>query len=149
MPSIDVLRTRNRLIERDICPNSNAETVAVLIDELLDEATETLATKDSLDALIEQWRTERAEILAQQAQFLADIRLEMNELRKEISDFREENNLRERERDGRERERDERERQRVRDQEERDARLRQWMMGAIGLGVAVTTLVVGLLVAFG
>ena len=36
-----------------------------------------------------------------------------------------------------------------RDQEERDARMRQWVMGAVGLGFAATTLVVGLLVAFG
>jgi len=98
--------------------------------------------KDTLEALIEQWRTERAEIAAQQAQFMADVR-------KEISDFREESNLRERERDDRERERDERERQRVRDQEDRDAKLRQWVIGAVGLGFAATTLVVGLLVAFG
>ena len=66
-----------------------AETVAVFADEVLDEAIEPLARKDTLEALIEQWRTERAEIAAQQAQFMAEIR-------KEISDFREENNLRER-----------------------------------------------------
>ena len=142
MASIDVLKTRNSLITRRLCPESMAESVAVFADELLEEATEPLARKDTLEVLIEQWRMERAEIAAQQAQFMADIR-------KEINDFREENNLRERERDERERERDERERQRVRDQEGRDAKLRQWVMGAVGLGFAATTLVVGLLVAFG
>ena len=135
MASIDVLKTRNSLITRRLCPESMAESVAVFADELLEEATEPLARKDTLEALIEQWRMERAEIAAQQAQFMADIR-------KEINDFREENNLRERERD-------ERERQRVRDQEERDAKLRQWVMGAVGIGFAATTLVVGLLVALG
>ena len=135
MASIDVLKTRNSLITRRLCPESMAESVAVFAAELLEEATEPLARKDTLEALIEQWRMERAEIAAQQAQFMADIR-------KEINDFREENNLRERERD-------ERERQRVRDQEERDAKLRQWVMGAVGIGFAATTLVVGLLVALG
>ena len=135
MASIDVLKTRNSLITRRLCPESMAESVAVFAAELLEEATEPLARKDTLEALIEQWRMERAEIAAQQAQFMADIR-------KEINDFREENNLRERERD-------ERERQRVREQEERDAKLRQWVMGAVGIGFAATTLVVGLLVAFG
>ena len=135
MASIDVLKTRNSLITRRLCPESMAESVAVFAGELLEEATEPLARKDTLEALIEQWRMERAEIAAQQAQFMADIR-------KEINDFREENNLRERERD-------ERERQRVRDQEERDAKLRQWVMGAVGIGFAATTLVVGLLVALG
>jgi len=135
MASIDVLRTRNSLITRRLCPESMAESVAVFAEEVLEEATEPFVRKDTLEALIEQWRTERAEIAAQQAQFMADVR-------KEISDFREESNLRERERD-------ERERQRVRDQEERDAKMRQWVMGAVGLGFAATTLVVGLLVAFG
>ena len=135
MASIDVLRTRNSLITRRLCPESMAESVAVFAEEVLEEATEPFVRKDTLEALIEQWRTERAEIAAQQAQFMADVR-------KEISDFREESNLRERERD-------ERERQRVRDQEDRDAKLRQWVIGAVGLGFAATTLVVGLLVAFG
>ena len=135
MASIDVLRTRNSLITRRLCPEPMAEPLAVFAEELLEEATEPFASKDSLEALIEQWRVERAEIAVQQAQFMADIR-------KEISDFREENNQRERERD-------ERERQRLRDQEERDAKLRQWVIGLVGIGFAATTLVVGLLVAFG
>ena len=135
MASIDVLRTRNSLVTRHLCPDSMAESLAVFAEELLEEATEPFASKDSLEALIEQWRVERAEIAVQQAQFMADIR-------KEISDFREENNQRERERD-------ERERQRLRDQEERDAKLRQWVIGLVGIGFAATTLVVGLLVAFG
>ena len=135
MASIDVLRTRNSLITRRLCPESMAESVAVFAEELLEEATEPFANKDSLEALIEQWRVERAEIAVQQAQFMADIR-------KEISDFREENNQRERERD-------ERERQRVRDQEDRDAKLRHWVIGVVGLGFAAATLAVGLLVAFG
>jgi len=112
-----------------------AEPLAVFADELLDEAMEPLARKDTLEALIEQWRIERAEIAAQQAQFMADVR-------KEISDFREENNLRERERD-------ERERQRARDQEERDAKLRGWVIGVVCLGFSATVLVSGLLIAFG
>ncbi|MDE2891498.1 MAG: hypothetical protein OXN86_03200 [Chloroflexota bacterium] len=142
MASIDVLKTRDSLITQRLCPEAMAEPLAVFADELLEEATEPFARKDTLAALIEQWRVERADTTAQQAQFMADVR-------KEISDFRGENILRERERDERERERDERERQRVRDQEDRDARLRQWVMGAVGLGFAATTLVVGLLVAFG
>ena len=91
--------------------------------------------KDTLEALIEQWRTERAEIAAQQAQFMAEIR-------KEISDFREENNLRERERD-------ERERLRARDQEERDSKTRNWVLVMIGIGFAAVSTVTGLIVAFG
>lgn len=142
MAAIDVLKTRDTIIDRGICPVPMAETVAVFVDEVLVEAVEPLARKDTLEALIEQWRVERAEIAAQQAQFMADVR-------KEISDFREENNLRERERDERERQRDERERQRIRDQEERDAKLRQWVIGVVGLGFAAATLVVGLLAAFG
>ena len=135
MSSIDVLGARHRLIDAGICPERNAEPAVVFLDSLLDEALTPYATADSLERLIEQWRLERAEIAAQQAQFMADIR-------KEISDFREESNVRERQRD-------ERERQRVRDQEDRDARMRQWVMGVVGLGFAATTLVVGLLVAFG
>ncbi|MXV81548.1 MAG: hypothetical protein F4007_12965 [Chloroflexi bacterium] len=135
MASIDVLKTRDSLITQHLCPESMAEPLAVFADELLDEAMEPLARKDTLEALIEQWRIERAEIAAQQAQFMADVR-------KEISDFREENNLRERERD-------ERERQRARDQEERDAKLRGWVIGVVGLGFSATVLVSGLLIAFG
>ncbi len=135
MASIDVLRTRNSLVTRRLCPESMAESVAVFAEEILEEATEPFARKDTLETLVEQWRVERAEIAAQQAQFMADIH-------KEISDFREESNIRERERD-------ERERQRVRDQEERDAKLRQWVIGVVGLGFAAVTLVSGLLVALG
>lgn len=149
MSSIDVLGARNRLIDADICPERNAEPAVVFLDGLLDEALTPYATADSLERLIEQWRLERAEQMTIQAQFMADIR-------KEISDFREETNARERERDererqrdARERERDERERQRARDQESRDAKMQQWVMGVVGLGFAATTLVVGLLVAFG
>lgn len=149
MAAIDVLKTRDTIIDKGICPDETAETVAVFVDDVLVEATEPLARKDTLEALIEQWRVERVEIAAQQAQFMADVR-------KEISDFREENSLRERERDERERardererQRDERERQRIRDQEERDAKLRQWVIGVVGLGFSAAVLVSGLLIAFG
>ncbi len=135
MAAINVLQTRNSLIGRGICPEQMAETVAVFADELLNEAIEPLVRKDTLEALIEQWRTERAEIAAQQAQFMAEVL-------KEISDFREENNLRERERD-------ERERQRVREQAERDARNRNWVLATIGIGFAAVSTVTGLIVAFG
>ena len=133
MAAINVLQTRNSLIGRGICPEQMAETVAVFADELLNEAIEPLVRKDTLEALIEQWRMERAEIAAQQAQFMADIR-------KEINDFREENNLRERERD---------ERERLRDEETRDAKLRNWVIGIVGIGFSATVLVSGLLIAFG
>ena len=154
MSSIDVLDARERLVDVGLCGDRVAEPTALLLDDLFDQALSGYVRQTALDGLVEQWRAERAEIAAQQAQFLAGIRLEMNEIRKEISDFREENNQRERERDERERDererrRDERERQRVRDQENRDAKMRQWVMGAVGLGFAATTLVVGLLVAFG
>ena len=149
MSSIDVLDARRRLVDVGLCGDQSAEPAALLLDDLFDQALTGYVQQTTLDGLVDQWRAERAEIAAQQAQFLADIRLEMNEIRKEINEFREENNSRERERDERERQRDERERQRTRDQEERDARMRQWVMGAVGLGFAATTLVVGLLVAFG
>ncbi len=116
--------------------------MATLLDDLFDQALSSFVTESTLESLVEQWRAERAEIAAQQAQFMSDFRLEMNE-------FREEHNQRERERDERERERDERERQRVRDQEGRDDKMRQWVVGAVSLGFAATTLAVGLLVAFG
>lgn len=142
MSSIDVLDARRRLVDVGLCGDQSAEPAALLLDDLFDQALTGYVQQTTIDGLVIQWRAERAEIAAQQAQFLADIRGEMNEIRKEINDFREENN-------SRERERDERERQRTRDQEERDARMRQWVMGAVGLGFAATTLVVGLLVAFG
>ncbi len=130
--------------------------MATLLDDLFDQALSPFVTESALESLLDQWRAERAEIAAQQAQFMADIRSEMNGIRKEINEFREENNQRERgrdererQRDERERERDERERQRVRDQEDRDSKMRQWVLGAVGLGFAATTLAVGLLVAFG
>jgi hypothetical protein len=109
--------------------------VAEFADDLLVEALDGYVREESLEALIEQWRVERAELAAQQAVFMADIR-------KEINEFREESNLRERERD-------ERERQRNRDQDDRDAKMRQWVIGAVSLGFAATSLVVGLLVALG
>ena len=65
MAAINVLKTRDTIIGRGICPDTMAETVAVFADEVLDEAIEPLARKDTLEALIEQWRTERAEIAAQ------------------------------------------------------------------------------------
>ena len=149
MSSIDVLGARNKLIDAGVCPERNAEPAVVFLDDLLDEALTPYATANSLERLIEQWRLERAEQMTVQAQFMADIR-------KEISDFRAEENERERQRDERERERDERvrerderERQRIRDQEDRDTKMRQWVIGAVGLGFAATTLVSGLLVAFG
>ena len=170
MSSIDVLETRERLVGIGVCENGQAEPMAVLLDDLFDQALGSYVHQSTLDLLIEQWRTERAEMAVQQAQFMADIRKEvneihreMNEIRKEISDFREENNVRERERDERERQRDERERQRdererqrdakweerERERNAREARLRGWVIGAVGLGFAATTLTVGLLVAFG
>ena len=149
MSSIDVLDARRRLVDVGLCGDPVAEPTALLLDDLFDEALESFVRQTTLDGLVEQWRAERAEIAAQQARFLVDLRLEMNEIRKEISDFREENNRRERERDERERQRDERERQRVRDQGDRDSKMRQWVIGVVGLGFAATTLVVGLLVAFG
>ena len=163
MSLIDVLETRDRLVDIGVCQNGQAEPMATLLDDLFDQALSPFVTESALESLVEQWRAERAEVAAQQAQFMADIRSEMNEVRKEISDFREENNQRERERDERERQRDERERerdererqrdererQRVRDQEDRDSKMRQWVLGAVGLGFAATTLAVGLLVAFG
>ena len=142
MSSIDVLETRDRLVDIGVCQNGQAEPMATLLDDLFDQALSSFVTESTLESLVEQWRAERAEIAAQQAQFMSDFRLEMNE-------FREEHNQRERERDERERERDERERQRVRDQEGRDAKMRQWVVGAVSLGFAATTLAVGLLVAFG
>jgi len=149
MSSIDVLDARRRLVDAGLCGDQSAEPTALLLDDLFDQALTGYVHQTTLDGLVDQWRAERAEIAAQQAQFLADIRIEVNEIRKENNDFREENNLRERERDERERARDERERQRIRDQGDRDAKLRQWVMGAVGLGFAATTLAVGLLVAFG
>ena len=142
MAAINVLKTRDTIIGRGICPDTMTETVAVFADEVLDEAIEPLARKDTLEALIEQWRTERAEIAAQQAQFMAEIR-------KEISDFRDENNLRERDRGERDRQRDERERLRARDQEERDSKTRNWVLVVIGIGFAAVSTVTGLIVAFG
>lgn len=152
MSSIDVLETRDRLVDTGVCQNGQAEPMAVLLDDLFDQALATYVRQTALEQLIEQWRVERAEMAAEQAQFMADIRSEMNEIRKEISEFREESNARERERDERderERQRDERERQRVRDQEDRDSKMRQWVIGAVSVGFAATTLAVGLLVAFG
>ena len=156
MSSIDVLETRDRLVDTGVCQNGQAEPMAVLLDDLFDQALATYVRQTALEQLIEQWRVERAEMAAEQAQFMADIRSEMNEIRKEIGEFRAENHQRELERDERERERDERERQREerdrqrgRDQENRDARMQQWVMGVVGLGFAATTLAVGLLVAFG
>ena len=156
MSSIDVLDLRNRLQDNELCANSKAEVAAVLIDDLFDQALVRYATADSLDRLIEQWRVERAEMLAEQAQFLADIRHEINEFHKENSarererDERErQRDERERERDERERERDERERQRARDQEARDARMRTWVLAVVGLGFAAVSVVNGLIVAFG
>ena len=141
MAAINVLKTRDTIIGRGICPDTMAETVAVFADEVLDEAIEPLARKDTLEALIEQWRTERAEIAAQQAQFMAEIR-------KEISDFREENNLRERE-SRRTRASARRTRLRARDQEERDSKTRNWVLVMIGIGFAAVSTVTGLIVAFG
>ena len=156
MSSIDVLETRDRLVDIGVCQNGQAEPMATLLDDLFDQALSPFVTESALESLLDQWRAERAEIAAQQAQFMADFRSEMNGIRKEINEFREENNQRERgrdererQRDERERERDERERQRVRDQEDRDSKMRQWVLGAVGLGFAATTLAVGLLVAFG
>ncbi len=146
MSSIDVPATRRRLTDLGLCPDSDPGITAEFLDGMLDEALTTyvdLATLDRwIERVFEQWRTERAEILAQQAQFLADIRCELNE-------FREEDSARERRRDTRERERDEREWQRLRDQESRDAKMRNWVLGMVGLGFAATTLVTGLLITFG
>ncbi len=149
MSSIDVLDLRNRLQDNELCANSKAEVAAVLIDDLFDQALVRYATADSLDRLIEQWRVERAEMLAEQAQFLADIRHEINEFHKENSARERERDERERQRDERERERDERERQRARDQEARDARMRTWVLAVVGLGFAAVSVVNGLIVAFG
>lgn len=156
MSSIDVLGARDRLIDTGICPERNAEPAVVFLDDLLDEALTPYATADSLERLIEQWRLERAEQMTIQAQFMADIRKEVSDFRAEDSererqrDERErQRDERERERDERERQRDERERQRIRDQDDRDSKMRQWVIGAVSLGFAATTLVVGLLVAFG
>lgn len=163
MSSIDVLDARRRLVDVGLCEDQSAEPAALLLDDLFDQALSGYVQEATLDGLVDQWRAERAEIAAQQALFLADIRLEMNGIRKEINDFREENSQRERERDERERQRDERERQRdererqrdskweerERERDARDARMRNWVIGAVGLGFAATTLVVGLLVAFG
>ena len=156
MSSIDVLETRDRLVDIGVCQNGQAEPMAVLLDDLFNQALATYVQQSSLEKLIEQWRVERAEIAAEQAQFMADIRLEMNGVRQEISDFREQDNQRERERDERERQRDARERERDEkqqqwrdDQDARNAKLQQWVIGVVGLGFAATTLAVGLLVAFG
>ena len=163
MSSIDVLETRDRLVDIGVCQNGQAEPMAVLLDDLFDQALATYVRQTALEQLIEQWRVERAEMAAEQAQFMADIRSEMNGIRTELSDFRAENHQRElerdererkrdereRERDERERQREERDRQRGRDQENRDARMQQWVIGVVGLGFAATTLAVGLLVAFG
>ena len=149
MSSIDVLDLRNRLQDNELCANSKAEVAAVLIDDLFDQALVRYATADSLDRLIEQWRVERAEMLAEQAQFLADIRHEINEFHKENSARERERDERERQRDERERQRDERERQRARDQEARDARMRTWVLAVVGLGFAAVSVVNGLIVAFG
>ena len=149
MSSIDVLDARRRLVDVGLCGNQSAEPTALLLDDLFDQALSGYVQESTLDGLVEQWRAERAEIAAQQARFLADIRLEINELRREAEARERERDERERQRDERERERDERERQRIRDQEARDARMRNWVMGAVGVGFAATTLVVGLLVAFG
>ncbi len=163
MSLIDVLETRDRLVDIGVCQNGQAEPMAVLLDDLFDQALATYVRQTALEQLIEQWRVERAEMAAEQTQFMADIRSEMNEIRKEISEFRAENHQRELERDEREREgdererqrdvrerqRDDRERQRVRDQEDRDSKMRQWVIGVVGIGFAAATLVSGLLVAFG
>jgi len=149
MSSIDVLDARRRLVDVGLCGDQSAEPTALLRDDLFDQALTGYVHQTTLDGLVDQWRAERAEIAAQQAQFLADIRLEMNEIRKEINEFRESADARERERDERERQRDERERQRVRDQEERDAKLRNWVIGVVGIGFSATVLVSGLLIEFG
>lgn len=149
MSSIDVLDARRRLVDVGLCGDQSAEPAALLLDDLFDQALTGYVQQTTLDGLVIQWRAERAEIAAQQAQFLADIRGEMNEIRREINDFREENNQRERERDERERQRDAKWEERDRDRDTRDARMRNCVMGAVGLGFAATTLVVGLLVAFG
>lgn len=142
MSSIDVLDARRRLVDVGLREDQSAEPTALLLDDLFDQALTGYVQEATLDGLVEQWRAERAEIAAQQAQFLADIRLEINEFG-QVADARE------RERDKRELQRDERERQRVRDQEERDAKLRNWVIGVVGLGFSASVLVSGLLIAFG
>ncbi len=185
MSSIDVLDARERLVDVGLCGDRVAEPTALLLDDLFDQALSGYVAQTTLDGLVEQWRAERAELAAQQAQFLAEIRKEINDFRvennqrererdererqraqemaafttevreqdhqraQELAEFAAEMREREGERDERERQRDERERQRVRDQEERDAKLRNWVVGVVGLGFAATTLVSGLLVAFG
>ena len=149
MSSIDVLETRERLVGIGVCETGQAEPMAVLLDDLFDQALGSYVQQSTLELLIEQWRTERAEMAAQQAQFMADIRREMNEIRKEINEFREQSNTRERERDERERQRDAKWEERERERNAREAQLRGWVIGAVGLGFAATTLTVGLLVAFG
>ena len=129
MSSIDVLDARRRLVDVGLCGDQSAEPAALLLDDLFDQALTGYVQQTTLDGLVDQWRAERAEIAAQQAQFLAD-------LRKEINEFREENNQRERERDERERQSGcqvggarpgsgHRRRQ--------DA---SWVMGVVGLGFA-------------
>ena len=142
MSSIDVLDARRRLVDVGLCGDQSAEPAALLLDDLFDQALTGYVQQTTLDGLVDQWRAERAEIAGQQAQFLAD-------LRKEINEFREENNQRERDRDERERQRDAKWEERDRERDTGDARMRQWVMGVVGLGFAATTLVVGLLVAFG
>lgn len=149
MSSIDVLDARRRLVDVGLCGDQSAEPTALLLDDLFDQALIGYVQEATLEGLVQQWRAERAEIAAQQAQFLADIRLEINEFRQAADARERERDKRERERDERERQRDERERQRVRDQEERDAKLRNWVIGVVGLGFSASVLVSGLLIAFG
>ena len=156
MSSIDVLDARERLVDVGLCGDQSAEPTALLLDNLFDQALTGYVQQATLDGLVEQWRSERAEIAAQQAQFLADIRREINEFRQAADARERERDERERQRDERERQRDERERQRDakweerdRDRDARDAKMRNWVIGVVGLGFSATVLVSGLLIAFG